>query len=69
MNVQFVYWVAPEETNRIEVEEYVISQANKVKLQLTPHTSYYFQVLIYNGAGDGPRSETFGPLLTPEGGK
>ncbi|XP_065067343.1 contactin-3-like isoform X2 [Rhopilema esculentum] len=42
------------------------TRANKTQVQLSPHTSYLFQVVAYNSEGDGPGSNIAGPFKTPE---
>ena len=41
---------------------------NSASVNLMPNTEYFFEVLAYNSAGDGPSSSIFGPLKTPESG-
>jgi len=66
LGYKFLYWVEPL-PNHPQVEQYKSTKSNEIQVKLAPYTNYYFQVIVFNSAGDGPTGETIGPLRTPEG--
>ncbi|XP_065673507.1 contactin-4 isoform X1 [Hydra vulgaris] len=65
LGYKFFYWENPLQKNARN-EQYLTTHSNSASVKLLPNTEYYFEVLAYNSAGDGPSSSPFGPLKTPE---
>ncbi|XP_057296977.1 contactin-3-like isoform X3 [Hydractinia symbiolongicarpus] len=63
---KLLYWQKSSSTYGSN-ENYIRSKTNRATIvRLRPYTEYYFAVMAYNDAGNGPESFRIGPIRTPE---
>ena len=62
---QVYFWSEPSKT-KPEGALFTATADTSVTMKLRPFTKYTFQVVAFNSQGDGPPSQVFGPVTTPE---